>query len=107
MVQNRSAALEALQFHREQAVLLRLKGKSLPPECNAKLLNILFLVHVDSLLNLAPFLICLKKGANLLVRHDQQIDAPNFVYSIGRKIAPFLKVAVSKRAPHGFGFANH
>ena len=47
-----------------------------------------------------------KKGANLLVHHDQQIDAPNFVHSIGRKIAPFLKITASKRAPHGSEFAN-
>ncbi|WP_204244560.1 hypothetical protein, partial [Butyricicoccus pullicaecorum] len=26
-----------------------------------------------------------KKGSNLMVRRDQQIDASNFVYSIGRK----------------------
>jgi hypothetical protein len=48
----------------------------------------------------------MKKGANRLAHHDQQIDAPNFVYSTGRKIAPFLKNAASKRAPHGFDFAN-
>ncbi|WP_162609474.1 hypothetical protein [Flavonifractor sp. An82] len=41
-----------------------------------------------------------------MVRHDQQIDASNFVYSIDRKIAPFLKITASKRALHGFEFAN-
>ena len=33
-------------------------------------------------------------------------DAANFVYSIGRKIAPFLKVVASKRALHSFSLAS-
>ena len=41
-----------------------------------------------------------------MARRDQQIDASNFVYSIDRKIAPFLKITASKRAPHGSEFAN-
>ena len=41
-----------------------------------------------------------------MARRDQQIDASNFVYSIDRKIAPFLIITASKRAPHGSGFAN-
>ena len=32
-----------------------------------------------------------------MARRDQQIDASNFVYSIDRKIAPFLKIDASKR----------
>ena len=48
----------------------------------------------------------MKKGANSLARHDQQIDAANFVYSIKMKIAPFLKIDASKRALHAFGFVN-
>jgi len=47
-----------------------------------------------------------KKGANSMARRDQQIDASNFVYSFDRKIAPFLKITASKRAPHGSEFAN-
>ena len=47
-----------------------------------------------------------KKGTNSMARRDQQIDASNFVYSIDRKIAPFLKITASKRAPHGSEFAN-
>src|SRR5699024_3097312 len=41
-----------------------------------------------------------------MARRDQQIDASNFVYSIDRKIAPFLKITALKRAPHGSEFAN-
>lgn len=41
-----------------------------------------------------------------MARRNQQIDASNFVYSIDRKIAPFLKITASKRALHGFGYAN-
>ena len=41
-----------------------------------------------------------------MARRDQQIDASNFVYSIDRKIAPFLKITASKRAPHGSEYAN-
>lgn len=41
-----------------------------------------------------------------MARRDQQIDASNFVYSFDRKIAPFLKITASKRAPHGSEFAN-
>lgn len=48
-----------------------------------------------------------KKGANLLVRHDQQIDASK-IYLFGcKKTAPFLKTAASKRAPRWFNVANH
>ena len=63
---------------------------------------------VAKLLNMAPktFYLKMKKGANSMARRDQQIDASNFVYSIDRKIAPFLKITASKRAPHGSEFAN-
>lgn len=36
--------------------------------------------------------------AVLVAHHDQQIDVYNFVYSVLKKIAPFLSKLVSKRA---------
>ena len=75
----------------------------------AKLLKIRFSIHSCSLLCLVPFLNSPenKKGANLLVRHDQQIDASK-IYLFGcKKTAPFLKTAASKRAPRWFNVANH
>ena len=47
-----------IPFHREQATLLWQHGKSFPSECNAKLLKILFSIHIGFLLCLVPFLIC-------------------------------------------------
>ena len=75
----------------------------------AKLLKIRFSIHSCSLLCLVPFLNSPenKKGANLLVRHDQQIDASKFYLFGCIKTAPFLKTAASKRAPRQFPVANH
>ena len=48
-----------------------------------------------------------KKGANLMARRYQQIDASHFVYSIARKIAACLKINASQRALLGFCVSQH
>ena len=44
--------------------------------------------------------------AVLVAHHDQQIDVYNFVYSVLKKIAPFLSKLVSKRALTGNAHPN-